>query len=61
MGYIQLKKINTAKRQIALSSLKFGDIAYSLGYNENSYFTKVFKKYVGVTPIKYRKIIKGIQ
>lgn len=61
MVYIQLKKINLAKRWIVLSSIKLGDIAYSLGYNENSYFTKVFKKYAGVTPMEYRKSMKTLQ
>jgi AraC-like DNA-binding protein/ligand-binding sensor protein len=32
------------------------DIALSLGYGDQSYFTKVFKKHIGVSPRKYREM-----
>lgn len=30
------------------------NIAYELSYNETNYFSKAFKKKVGVTPSEYR-------
>lgn len=33
------------------------DIAYQCGFNDSSYFVKVFKKYKGMTPKKYRSLI----
>jgi len=30
-------------------------IAVQVGYNEQSYFDKVFKRYEGITPAQYRK------
>lgn len=61
MDYVQRRKLLEAKKRIAFSSMKFSDIAYELGYNESSYFSKVFKKYEGVTPIQYKRSIQNRQ
>lgn len=61
MDYVQRRKLLEAKKKIAFSSMKFSDIAYELGYNESSYFSKVFKKYEGVTPIQYKRSIHNQQ
>jgi len=31
------------------------DVAYSIGYRDPSYFARVFKKLVGVSPKNYRQ------
>ncbi len=36
------------------SDLKLNEIAFSLGFNNIEYFTKIFKKIMGVTPHNYR-------
>lgn len=53
--YINEKKIIEAKRQLALSDYPISDISNNLAFTSQSYFHKIFKKYVGVTPLKYRK------
>ena len=30
------------------------DIAYECGFNDFSYFIKIFRRYKGITPLKYR-------
>ena len=59
MDYVQRRKLLIAKKKLCLQDVNLGDIAYELGYNESSYFSKVFKKYEGVSPIQYRKSAKG--
>ena len=43
-----------AKLMLASESLSTKEIAYALGYDDVSYFTRIFKKHVGTTPKHYR-------
>lgn len=54
MTYIHLKKINIAKRLIFNENFSVSDAAFKLSYNEGNYFSKVFKKYEGLTVEQYR-------
>jgi len=54
MEYIHLRKIKQAKMYLAYTGLPLKEIAYRVGYNEDSYFCKVFKKYEGMTPQQYK-------
>lgn len=53
--YIQRERIEEAKRLMELPGITLSDIATRLHFNDQSYFTKVFKKYTGLTPRQYRK------
>ncbi|WP_078549496.1 helix-turn-helix domain-containing protein [Litchfieldia alkalitelluris] len=53
--YIQLTKINEAKKLLANSKTPISEICTLLSFNDQSYFTKVFKKVAGVTPKLYRE------
>lgn len=50
-------KMEYAKVMLADYEYKIYEISEKLGYKGSDYFTKLFKKYVGVTPIQYRKNI----
>jgi len=45
-----------AKRLLINLDLTIAEIGYQLNFNDNSYFTKFFKKYAGSTPEEFRKI-----
>ncbi|HTD41083.1 MAG TPA: helix-turn-helix transcriptional regulator [Mucilaginibacter sp.] len=45
-----------AKRLLINLDLTVAEIGYRLNFNDNSYFTKFFKKYTGSTPEEFRKI-----
>ena len=44
-----------AKRLLVNMDISISEIAYKLNFNDNSYFTKFFKKEVGMTPDAFRK------
>jgi two-component system response regulator YesN len=52
--YLNLIRINKAKKLLKDDSLSIKEICYLVGYSDPNYFSKVFKKYEGVTPTEYR-------
>jgi AraC-like DNA-binding protein len=44
-----------AKRLLINLDLTIAEISYQLNFNDNSYFTKFFKKYTGITPEEFRR------
>ncbi|SHM27274.1 transcriptional regulator, AraC family [Chitinophaga jiangningensis] len=46
-----------AKRLLVNADTNISAIAYQLNFADNSYFTKFFRKYAGVTPEEFRKNI----
>lgn len=52
--YINYIKIKYAKRLLSDKSIPLVDIALLCGFEDQSYFTKVFKKYTSMSPKKYR-------
>ncbi|MFD0998094.1 helix-turn-helix domain-containing protein [Ohtaekwangia kribbensis] len=52
--YIQLKLIDVAKQRIYDTNKSVSEIAYELGFKYPQHFTRVFKQYVGISPLEYR-------
>jgi AraC-like DNA-binding protein/ABC-type Fe3+-citrate transport system substrate-binding protein len=55
MDYLTALRMNRAKQLMARSSAKLRDIAHQIGYQDEFYFSRKFKKEVGVTPTLYMK------
>lgn len=53
--FIIKKKMNHARLMLASENQSPKEIAYSLGYDDISYFFRLFKQYTGFTPMQYRK------
>ncbi len=52
--WIQDKTIIEAQALLSKSSTPIKEIAYGLGFNEPTHFSKFFKKHTGLTPNQYR-------
>ena len=50
-------RINKAKELLRMTGLRSADIAYQVGYNDPHYFSSVFKKHTGLSPIEFRSQI----
>lgn len=53
--YVTNQKIETAKQMLLDTDMPVINIAYELSYSETNYFSKAFKKKVGVTPTEFRE------
>lgn len=53
--YITKKRINQAKILIKNDEFKVGEVAEKVGYKDYYYFSKIFKKHVGIPPLKYKQ------
>ena len=51
-------RIAEAQRLLAHSDMTIGEIAYTVGFEDHSYFTKVFLRYTGTTPSGYRSMLE---
>lgn len=54
MEYLHMKKIHLAKGYFYFTEDSIAEVAFRLGYNESSYFSKVFKKYENMTVRQYK-------
>jgi AraC-like DNA-binding protein len=54
---IKQKKVLEAKRMLANQKVAIKEIAYSLGFEDPTYFTKYFKKSTGLTPKDFQNTI----
>ena len=48
-------RIEESKRLLANTDYSVIDIAVASGFGDQSYFSRVFKKYTGLTPRQYRQ------
>ena len=53
-GLIQQRILLEAKRLINQGNMSFKSIAFQLGFEDASYFSRFFKKYSGVTPEQFK-------
>ena len=51
--YINLLRIRNAKQLITTTNLTFAEVAYLVGIEDRYYFTRLFKRYVGMTPTDF--------
>ena len=57
---IETRKLIEAKNLLIHSEKSVSEIGYELGYNEKSYFTRVFRSKISVTPTEFREMTRAI-
>ena len=55
IDYINKEKIRVAKHLLKTTGLPIGIVSSKVGYSNFAYFSRVFKKYEGVSPNEYRR------
>ena len=53
--YINRVRMRYACNLISSTEMTIKEVAHAAGYSSTEYFYSVFKKHIGVTPLKYRK------
>lgn len=48
------KRIEKAKEYMEKSDLKIYEISQAVGFDDTGYFSRVFKKYTGMSPKEYK-------
>jgi AraC-like DNA-binding protein len=57
--YFLRAKMQAASRDLYFSELPIKDIAISYGIEDPYYFSRIFKKTMGISPQQYRSMVKG--
>ena len=50
-------RLEEAQKLLSNTNLSIKQIAYSVGFSDETYFMKMFKKSIGITPSSYRNKI----
>lgn len=53
--YINLLRLNVSKDMLVQTTLSIKDISEKCGFKDEKYYFRIFKKYIGTTPNKYRQ------
>jgi YesN/AraC family two-component response regulator len=55
MDYVQAIRIEEAKKLLEANYAKVEEIGHIVGYDDPTFFRRLFKRRVGMTPTAYRK------
>ena len=59
LQYLQELRLNTAQDLLQSSNLSISEIAYKVGYSDVSYFSKLFRRALSITPKEYRTTVRA--
>jgi AraC-like DNA-binding protein len=59
--YVITRRLERAKSLLSSRTLPLADIALTVGFQDQSQFTAVFKHHVGITPSTYARITSGLK
>ncbi|MFY9175889.1 MAG: response regulator [Caldicoprobacterales bacterium] len=59
--FINITRIEKAKELLRYEDMNINEVSINIGYANSSYFSKVFKDIVGISPVEYKKAAKNIE
>ena len=57
-GYLHARRIQKARSLLIQNSMNISEVAEAAGYENLTYFERVFKKHTGMSPLEYRRQIE---
>lgn len=60
IDYLQNLRVEEAKRLLETGSKALDEIAYAAGYDDPSFFRRLFKRRTGLNPSEYRRLFKPV-
>jgi AraC-like DNA-binding protein len=57
--YVLRRRMGQAIRLLQNPSASVTDVCYTVGFNDQSHFTRIFRRYIGVSPSAYRKNLEN--
>jgi len=58
--HVQHLRIEAAKRALEAATLPVDEVGVEVGYEDPSFFRRLFKRLVGLTPSAYRRMFQGV-
>lgn len=57
-SYLLQVRVNASKELLSNTDMKISDVALSVGFSSQQRYNDIFRKYTGLTPLKFRKAAK---
>ena len=54
-GYINVKRVERSQELLCKTDLSMEEISQAVGFSSASYYSRIFKKHTGISPLQYRK------
>lgn len=61
LEYVHALRLEESKHMLEVTDLPIETIANEVGYEDSSFFTRLFRRHVGLTPAQYRKRFKALR
>lgn len=59
LQHVHRLRVQEAQRLLEGSDMSCSDIAYEVGFSDQSYFIKQFRRWMGMPPYRYRKMLRA--
>jgi transcriptional regulator GlxA family with amidase domain len=60
IDYVQNLRIEEAKHRLETSDQAVDEICFTIGYEDPSFFRRLFRRRTGVAPARYRRVFQPI-